>query len=361
MKKNIFAALLFISMSFCSIAQPVLTQSNHVIPFLDSTLYYVADTNSVLNDTTGADIVIDYAYLRGYGVTQKAYYIDPTTTPQTSDFPTATLAEQTSLSTQNVIYSLSSSTEIKNLGFVADITGFGVTTAKYNTDPEEIIRFPFAYGDSYTDPYAGVFSVNTGFGTVNTNAAGNVTVQADAWGKLVLETITIDSVLRIKRVENMVTDPIVMPSPLPTISPITVDVSMVNYYKPSLSKAPLISFVVSSYSQNGSVVQSNKTILSQYPMSFVSVEEIKIAESISIFPNPTNGNSSLSIQLEKPTQVKIEVLNLLGQQVFEIQNKMLQSGKHNVNFELSGLSSGTYLVSILLNNKTKIAKKLILE
>jgi hypothetical protein len=361
--KNLFTAFCFvIVLTSNSLSQPILTQNNFSFTFTDSTLYYVADSLSILKDTTGADVVFDYTKLRGYGMTQKAYYIDPATTTSAAQFPAANLAEKSSLSTSNIVYSLSSVDSVTNLGFVADIIGFGFTTAKYNTDPEAIIRFPFTYGDSYVDPYAGTFSANVAIvGNVTTNAAGSVTVSADAWGRLDLETISIDSVLRVKRVESLVTDPIIL-TPLPTITPLTVSATVINYYKPSLGKAPLVSFVDASYSQNGNIIQSNKTILSQYPMSFVSVEEINMINSIELYPNPSiNKSTTLSLVIENSNQVKIELLNALGQNIYEIVDSKIPSGKNMFQLDLSKLTRGIYFVSISIDNKVKVAKKLIIE
>jgi len=361
--KNIYTLILFvITFSVNTLAQPILTQNNFTFAFPDSTLYYIADTNTVLNNTIGDGVVFDYTTLRGYGMTQKAYYIDPASTSSTSDFPTASLAEKSSLSAVNIVYSLSTADSVTNLGFVADIVGFGFTTAKYNIDPEAVIRFPFKYGDGYTDNYAGTFSANVAIvGTVSTNAAGSVTVEADAWGRLDLETISIDSVLRVKRVENLVTDPIIL-TPLPTITPLTVNATVINYYKPSLSKAPLISFVDASYSQDGSIVQANKTVLSQYPMSFVSVEEINLINSIQLYPNPSaNHSTNLVLEVEKSVQTRIELLNSLGQSVYEVANTKLPLGKNTFQLDLTKLSKGIYFVSISIDNKVKVAKKLIIE
>lgn len=361
--KKIYVLILFVTISSVNaFTQPILNQSNFTFSFPDSTLYYVADSMSVLHDTTGADVVFNYTKLRGYGMTQKAYYIDPASTPSASDFPTANLAEKSSLSATNIVYSLSSLDSVINLGFVADITGFGFTTAKYNVDPEAIMRFPFSYGDNYTDNYAGTFSANVAIvGVVSTNAAGSVTVEADAWGRLDLETISIDSVLRVKRVENLVTDPIIL-TPLPTITPLTVNATVINYYKPSLSKAPLVSFVDASYSQDGSIVQANKTVLSQYPMSFVSVEEINLINSIQLYPNPSvNQSTNLVLEVEKSVQTRIELLNSLGQSIYEVADAKLPLGKNTFQLDLTKLTTGIYFVSIGIDNKVKVAKKLIIE
>ena len=362
MKKIYSIFFLSVVSYLTAIAQPLLNQNNFTYNYPDSVVYFIADSNSVLNDTIGADVIFDYTQLRGYGLNQTGYYVDPATTPEGASFPTANMAENTDATPQNFIYTLNSVDSVTNIGFVADITGFVLTTGKYDVDPEAIMRFPFTFGDNYTDNYAGSFSVDAGvpFGVVSTNATGSVSINADAWGKLIFSSIlSFDSVLRVTRIENTVTDSINMGITIPAI---TVNATIINYYKPSVSKAPILSFVEGSYSQNGGVIQSNKTIVSQYPMAFVSVEEIKLLTNMELYPNPvTNNSTTLTLNLEKPTKIKVELLNTLGQSVLKVADTHLISGKNKIQINTSKLSSGVYFVAIEIDGKVKGAKKIIIE
>lgn len=361
MKKIYSIFFLSVILNITGIAQPILTESNFTYNYPDSAVYYIADSLSVLDTTIGANVIFDYTKLRGYGLNQTGYYINPASTPSSGDFPTANMAENTDVTPQNFVYTLSSVDSVTNLGFVADITGFGLTTGKYDVDPEAIMRFPFSFGDNYTDNYAGSFSVNIP-PVVSTDAVGSVSITADAWGQLIFSsTLSFDSVLRVTRIENTVTDTVVL-SPFPNILPLTVTATIINYYKPSVSKAPLLSFVDGSYSQNGSVVQSNKTVVSQYPMAFVSVEEIKLLNSITLYPNPSAKRvTTLTLTLEKPTKIKVDILNTLGQSIIKIAEKEFFSGKNKIEINTTTLSSGIYFVAIEIDGKTKGAKKLIIE
>lgn len=363
MKKIYTFIILSVVLMTTTLAQPILTQSNFTYNYPDSAVYFIADSLSVLDTTIGANVIFDYTKLRGYGSKQTGYYVDPASTPSASDFPTANMAENTDATPQNFVYTLSSVDSVTNIGFVADITGFGLTTGKYDVDPEAIMRFPFIYGNNYIDNYAGSFSVDAGvpFGIVSTNAAGSVNINADAWGKLIYSsTLFLDSVLRVKRVENTVTDSIDMG--FAVIPAITVEATIINYYKPSESKAPFLSFVEGSYSQNGGVIQSNKTIVSKYPMAPVSVEEIKLLNNMELYPNPAiNGSTTLTLNIEKPTKIKVEILNTLGQSVLKVAEKELVSRKNKIEINTTTLSSGIYFVAIEIDGKTKGAKKLVVE
>lgn len=356
---SLYACILIASVA---IAQPILTNTNFVFNYPDSVSYFVADSNTVIDNTVGTNVVFKYDTLKGYGVLQKGFYLNPTTTPGTSSFPSANLAEKSDASAQNYIYTLNSMDSVTNLGFIADVVGFGLTTAKYNVDPEATMRFPFSYGNSYSDNYAGSFSANVALvGLVSTNASGSVTIEADAWGRLDLPyTLSIDSVIRVKRVESMVTDPIIL-TPLPTIPPITVDLTIISYYKPSISKAPLLSFVNGSYTQNGSIIQSQKTCVSKYPIGFVSVDEINTFSSIQLYPNPTNNVATLLIEAEKAADVNVNLLNSLGQQVLQITNSKTIVGKNQFLIDTSKIPSGIYFVTINIDGKMTSSRKLVVE
>lgn len=361
MKKLLQLFTLIIVFSSSIIAQPILTHSNFVIAYTDSIDYHIADTNTIVNTTVGANVVFDYSNLKGFGMVQKAYYLNPASTPGASSFPTATLSEKSDASNENYSFSKSSLDSVTNLGFIADIIDFGLTTAKYNVNPEITMKFPFTYGNSFTDPYAGSFSaVISGF-TVTTNAAGSVDVVADAWGRLDLpNSVSIDSVLRVKRVEYLITDPIIIPL-APTIPALTVEATIINYYKPSISKAPILSFIEGKYSQSGSVIQENSTVLSKFPI-IISVDELNLEKNIELYPNPSINNvTNLNILLEKPADVQVELLNTLGQTIQQVVNQKLATGKNTLKIETSNLKRGIYFVSVTLNKSTKTIKKLIIE
>lgn len=364
MKQIYTFIVITVIISTTTLAQPILTQSNFTYNYPDSAVYFIADSLSVIDTTVGADVIFDYTKLRGYGLNQTGYYVDPASTPSTGDFPTANMAENTDATPQNFVYTLNSADSVTNIGFVADITGFGLTTGKYDVDPEAIMRFPFSFGNNYIDNYAGSFSVDAGvpFGVISTNATGSVSIHADAWGKLIFSsTLSFDSVMRVKRIENTVTDSIDMGGGF-IIPAITVNAAIINYYKPSESKAPILSFVEGSYSQNGSIIQSNKTVVSQYPMAFVSVEELKLLNNIELYPNPSANNfTTLTLTLEKSTKIKVEILNILGQPIFKVAEKELISGKNKIEINTATLSSGIYFVAIEIDGKTKGAKKLVVE
>ncbi|MBL4668119.1 MAG: T9SS type A sorting domain-containing protein [Flavobacteriales bacterium] len=359
MKKAYLIIITILSAGLGAMAQPTLTSVNFSPNIGDSQLFYVADSNSVIDNTTGANVIFDYSGLRGYGQTQTQYIVDPTTTQFTLDFLGSTVTDTTSGFPINKNYSqLFGTDSLTKTGIVANITTYGTVIVKYNQDPEISMKFPFNFGNNYTDNYAGVLTVQG----VNTNGLGTATVNADAWGTLILPTgASIDSVLRVKTTENLITDTIVLIFPPLTILPIVINAEYVNYYKPSISKFPLISFINGTYTQDNNILDSTKIVISQYPMFTVGVEELNSTIKASLFPNPTNKDfTTLTFNLENKANVNVTVFNNLGQNVKEVFNGKLQQGKNNLKIQTSSLSKGLYFININVNDKTT-TKKLVIK
>lgn len=343
------------------IAQPILTSSNFTLSVGDSQLFYIVDSNTTVDPTVGANVSFNYGGMIGNGATQTQYVIDPTTTTYTGDFLSATYADTTGGVPINTNYTKVEATDsLTNIGFVVNLPTYGIVTVRYNVNPEITMKFPFNYGGSFNDPYAGVFTVMS----QNTTGNGTASVNADAWGTLNLpKGVSIDSVLRVKTVEHLITDTIFITNPFPAkINPIEINAEYVNYYKPSLSKFPLVSFISGTYTQNNNTLDSSRVVISQYPLNGVSVDELNAnLIDMNLYPNPTNKeNVTLSLELEKNSTLKIELLNKLGQHVNTIYNGNSSVGLNKFEINTTKLSAGVYFVNLLLDN-TKVTKKLIVE
>ena len=349
--------LTWIVVSFCLLmkAQPTLTHTNFVPLIGESQLYYIADTNTVLDNTNGANVIFDYTGMHTYGQVQTLYFVDPTTTASTSDFLSATTADTTGGVPVNMKYNQDFTDSLDIIGLVLNINTFGTVIAKFDANPEIIMKFPFNYGDSFSDDYGGEFT--SAAAPIPTNGNGTVTVTADGWGTLKLPMgVNIDSVLRIVQIENLLTDTIFLQPFFPDIMPIPINATQINYYKPSLSKNPLVSYTIADV--NGDTTIS---VLSQYPMFLVGIKEIKDAVNVSLFPNPTKGDASLlSFKLENNGLVKVNLVNTLGQHIKSIFEGNLQKGQHQFSIKTSNLAKGLYYVEININGE-KTVKKLVVE
>lgn len=77
------------------------------------------------------------------------------------------------------------------------------------------------------------------------------------------------------------------------------------------------------------------------------------------YPNPFNSQTSIVFYLAKEEKVRIEVFNLLGQRLRMLLNEVTVKGKHTINFNATGLSSGIYFYR-LSAGRNSIIKKIVL-
>lgn len=68
--------------------------------------------------------------------------------------------------------------------------------------------------------------------------------------------------------------------------------------------------------------------------------------SMSLHPNPTSQNVSLDIAILRPTEVMIDVRDVMGRSRHAQQGRFSTAGKHTVALDVSALPAGTYVVSV---------------
>jgi hypothetical protein len=77
-------------------------------------------------------------------------------------------------------------------------------------------------------------------------------------------------------------------------------------------------------------------------------------------PNPFNGYTTIDVTLTESSNVVIEVLNITGQKVMELNNGTLNAGSHTFRIDGSQLSSGVYFYTVHAGNSS-LTKKMIVQ
>ncbi len=125
------------------------------------------------------------------------------------------------------------------------------------------------------------------------------------------------------------------------------------------------SIVISNQSANaGQYVVADAIRLISYDAGFTGVHEVDAAVPATFhlaqnFPNPFNPSTVIRYSLATRGQVLLEVFDVLGRRVAVLVDAMQPAGWHEVRFDGSGLSSGTYLCSLRAGGYTE-SRKLIL-
>jgi hypothetical protein len=113
---------------------------------------------------------------------------------------------------------------------------------------------------------------------------------------------------------------------------------------------------------NGHVGTLNKIMYAAVPKSSVLNEEFvinrtSVDENNSTFniseayPNPTTGNAFVNVELEKENRVKVQITNLVGQEVYS-ENLGELSGSNRIDLNTQNLTNGVYIYNITVGEST---------
>lgn len=92
----------------------------------------------------------------------------------------------------------------------------------------------------------------------------------------------------------------------------------------------------------------------------VGIENAFVSTISDLYPNPTQGQTSFNIDLKEKANIKVEVLNMIGQQI-STQNIQLLDGSHQVSINSDNLSQGMYFVRISAEGQLLVTKRFVKE
>ena len=79
------------------------------------------------------------------------------------------------------------------------------------------------------------------------------------------------------------------------------------------------------------------------------------------YPNPFNPSTKIRFTISKSEKVRIEVFNLLGQKIETLINKQMPTGLHEIDYNVTELSSGIYLYRIKAGEFQEVRKMILLK
>lgn len=88
---------------------------------------------------------------------------------------------------------------------------------------------------------------------------------------------------------------------------------------------------------------------------FAGIPLKKKERNLSVYPNPTDGKTTLGIELSVNTESKIEIYNLTGS-LIQSEKLFITSENTSHQIDISNLSSGVYLLKMIANNEFKTIK-----
>jgi hypothetical protein len=78
------------------------------------------------------------------------------------------------------------------------------------------------------------------------------------------------------------------------------------------------------------------------------------------YPNPFTGTSTVKVNVRKATQLSLEVVNMMGQNVYSFDAGVAQAGMNTLTIDGSILTPGVYFYTVRAG-ETAITKKMIVE
>jgi hypothetical protein len=80
-----------------------------------------------------------------------------------------------------------------------------------------------------------------------------------------------------------------------------------------------------------------------------------IFSKVTLAPNPTTGNTTLNLELNRPTSARIQVLNVMGQLLYETRSQTSEQ-QQQYELDMTNRPAGVYLVRIVADNRTFTTK-----
>ncbi|HYV91991.1 MAG TPA: T9SS type A sorting domain-containing protein [Chitinophagales bacterium] len=87
----------------------------------------------------------------------------------------------------------------------------------------------------------------------------------------------------------------------------------------------------------------------------------QVSISVSIFPNPTSANSSITYILSTPATVTIDLYDVLRNKLQQLVNGDQQQGEHNTTFDTRKLANGVYVLQIRAGDQVAEQKVVVMN
>ena len=331
MKKTLLFTLSMLAISVYG--QTTLTYASNVPTAGDAHEKYNLNNLPFNNTATGNNATFDNAALTLGALSQNTYAV-PTAT-EIADFPGTNVAFSNGAGI-SIFYKTSTT--------ALDVTAITASTGvlKLNTNNATIIKFPTAFGDSYTDTASGRFL----YSTYDLPLSGTITTTADAAGTLIVGSATFTNVLRLKIVQNytiFLSDSFPLPAGTATIT--------TYLYFDGENRYPIAeNYLVTAVSQLAGINESQE-IAQVLKTESLAVNSTNAAKSINFYPNPAK--DFIFISDAELGNTKVNIFSVEGKLVKTLS---LEKGK---SIDVQSLTPGNYILQTIDQKGTIQTSKLI--
>lgn len=348
-------SLLLTLLSF-GVAQPIIHRSHLLAP---GDPFFVGSVSTVPDPgSSGANAVWDFSSVQA-GNTALNTTVMASATPFAGDFPSANIAlvDQTPGATFYQ-YILLDEGVWEEHGYVDP--GFSNVTFG---NPRTFLEFPVSYQGQWQDDFTYTIEYLVG-DPVTTRGEGNVRVNVDGYGTLMLPQSTFDDVLRLRIIAEA-TDTTNFGGGLYERNYV-YDTTIV-WLSPSYH-APLATHIRSRTDRTTTVIIGDTLVVPETleysgfsfdPMAeptsaILEAADIGLAE-LQISPNPFEQQLHIAFNAQKDSEVVMRVLDIHGRE-FHHEMMSVVEGKNVVDIMLPELQSGSYLMSFQTDKGVHVRK-----
>jgi PKD repeat protein len=100
----------------------------------------------------------------------------------------------------------------------------------------------------------------------------------------------------------------------------------------------------------------NLTVVNQSP---TGISGLIISSSLSNYPNPFNGSTTISYSISSDATIQLNIVDLLGNRIAVIENNRKQQGNYTVLWNSGNVAEGMYLLQMKVDNQTSTRKIII--
>lgn len=323
--KRISVLTFIASMCFTgAFSQYTLQSSNLPAPYVKWEFQILSDT-SIQPLSGGAGVIWDFNLYTVSVNTLSEVYEVPSASGVDATFPTANLKKLNYFGWTDYYYRNPAGTELQFLGI------YNSSNEIHVSNTQKLLTIPLTYGNSISN------AALAGSGYGGSTLAGTISVIADGYGTLKVGGITFNNVTRVKTDMTIVED---------FGSGLTGNVHVVKYswYKTG-TNAPY--FEIVTLNMDGILgTSTQKYAIKNYRVN-IGVDELAEPNlGLSVFPNPLKDQVSLKINLNRTSDVTLQIMDITGK-VKLSQTTKQTAGEHEMKLDVSDLSKGVYILSAI--------------
>ncbi|HRH62668.1 MAG TPA: T9SS type A sorting domain-containing protein [Bacteroidia bacterium] len=114
-----------------------------------------------------------------------------------------------------------------------------------------------------------------------------------------------------------------------------------------------VRFKFKNYNGGGNNIYVDDINVSNAPLAVANT--ISLQNQLLLFPNPSQGVFTMTLNLASQSDIKISIIDLLGNQVYSSKKSNVKN--EDIQFDLSNLAKGVYFVEVA-TNKEKVTRRI---